>query len=292
MTHYRSTRLAVLSSLLASLLVPGGAFGAFFALSEGGDSTPASIQDTVDLFRAIYLEDPNNGNVPGTTGGRREINWDGGGSATTISPTPFNGFLNTRGASFTTPLPGIAFIQAPPSGFDAAFGNPNLSSTFGVFSAQRIFSPISSNITDVHFFVPGTNGSVPATVSGFGAVFTDVDLNGSTRIQFFDGSDNKIFDDIVPPGLVASQSLSFLGAVGTAGEQIFRVRITTGNTPIASNFVNPQVEVVDAVAMDDFLFSEPVAVPEPGAAGLVGVGMIALVWSLQRRRERSSPVEV
>src|SRR6185503_2643388 len=65
----------------------------------------ASIQSTVDAFRAA-LGNPNNGNAPGPlVVGRREINWDGGGAATnTTDPvTPFNTFLNTRGAQFTTP---------------------------------------------------------------------------------------------------------------------------------------------------------------------------------------------
>src|ERR1051325_1217803 len=75
-----------------------------------------SIQSTVDAFRGA-LGNPNNGSVtvPQATG-RREINWDGGGGVdTTTAPvTPFNVFLNTRGAQFTTP--GIGLSQAPPSG--------------------------------------------------------------------------------------------------------------------------------------------------------------------------------
>ncbi len=99
-----------------------------------------------------------------TVGGRREINWDGGGnvSTTAVAGTPFNGFLDNRGAQFTTP--GTGFVQAQPSAFDAQFG---------LFSPLRIFSPVESNITDVSFFIPGTNGSQPATASAFGAVFTD-----------------------------------------------------------------------------------------------------------------------
>src|SRR5688500_5129167 len=59
---------------------------------------PASIQGAVDLFRAD-LGNPNNGNAPGPLpGGRREINWDGGGAATTPAGTPFAGFQATRGA--------------------------------------------------------------------------------------------------------------------------------------------------------------------------------------------------
>jgi hypothetical protein len=136
----------------------------------------------------------------------------------------------------------------------------------------------------VSFFIPGTNGSVPATVNGFGAVFTDVDLSDSTRIQFFDPGNKLIFDQAVPAGSVSSRSFSFLGATGNAGEQISRVRITSGNTPIASNFVNDQVEVVDAVAMDDFLYAEPV--PEPRVIGLIGLGLCFVLF----RSRRSVPV--
>ena len=44
----------------------------------------------------------NNGNTSGPfPDGRREINWDGGGSTqTAIVPSPFDGFLVTRGGRF------------------------------------------------------------------------------------------------------------------------------------------------------------------------------------------------
>src|SRR4026208_89514 len=46
----------------------------------------ASIQSTVDAFRAA-LGNINNGNAPGPlASGRREINWDGGGANTTTDP--------------------------------------------------------------------------------------------------------------------------------------------------------------------------------------------------------------
>jgi hypothetical protein len=262
-----SRQFALLSSVAVSLALPGSVFG-IQSFSVGGNADPASIQATVDAFRAA-AGDPNNGNAPGTIGGRREINWDGGGNNfnTTISPTPFDGFLNTRGALFTTTTadPKNAFVQAPPDALD-----PDV---FGVFSPERIFSPIGSNITDVSFFIPGTNGSVPATVSGFGAVFTDVNRNNSlssTTLQFFDISNNLIFNQAVPIGVVPKQSLSFLGAVGTAGEEIYRVRITTGNTPF------------DVVAMDDFIYPEPKRVPESGGIGLMGLGLGAVLFFYRR----------
>src|SRR5512145_211817 len=120
---------------------------------QAAGPTIESIQGTVDEFRAA-LGDPNNANAPGPlTSGRREINWDGGGAATTISETPFAGFLVIRGALFTTP--GSGFVQAPPSGLADTFDNPTYADIFQPFSPLRLFSPIGSNITEALFFVPG-----------------------------------------------------------------------------------------------------------------------------------------
>ena len=198
MIRHSLGRFSVLSLITVSLALPGGVFGTFTTFSEGGDATAASILDTVNAFRAA-LGDPNNGNDPGPLpSGRREINWDGGGAATTLSSTPFDGFLNNRGARFTTA--GAGFVQATPLGFEQTFGNTTLEETFGVFSPQRIFSPIGSNITDVTFFIPGTAGSEAATVSGFGAIFTDVDFGDSSSLKFYDVGNNLIFEGNVPAG--------------------------------------------------------------------------------------------
>ena len=102
----------------------------------------ASIQSTVDAFRA-RLGDPNNLNNPGPLQkGRREINWDGGNPNvldTTAPVTPFIVFLNTRGSQFNTP--GLGLSQAPPSGgpqggLAVLFGNPTYGKSSGP-SARR-----------------------------------------------------------------------------------------------------------------------------------------------------------
>ena len=175
---------------------------------QAAGTNAASIQSTVDAFRTA-LGDPNNGNNPGPLpSGRREINWDGGGNNFTTSPpvTPFDVFLDTRGAQFTTPGVGLSQappvadpIQFPPGGLAGLFNNPTYAFIFTTFSPERLFTPVGSNITEGLFFIPGTNGTEPATVTGFGAVFTDLDKpNGdglagrrgnprsSTLIQYFD----------------------------------------------------------------------------------------------------------
>ena len=155
----------------------------------------------------------------------------------------------------------------------------NLNSTYGTtfssFSPLRIFTPLGSNVTDTRFFVPGSNGATPATVSSFGAVFTNVVLANDTRVELFDLSGKEILNVAVVPGTVPNGSLSFLGAIDTSGAEIAEIRITTGTTALGPND-NP-AGGVNVVAMDDFIFSEPSAVPEPSTLTLIGLGLAGVV---------------
>jgi hypothetical protein len=232
-----------------------------------------TIQSAVDAFRAA-LGEPNNGNtLLSLPSGRREINWDGGGGVdiTTAPVTPFDVFLNTRGAQFTTP--GTGLTQAPPSGgpqggLAGLFDNPTYGDIFSTFSPLRLFTPVGSNITEALFFVPGTAGAKPAVVSGFGAVFTDVDQpdgsgpgqkrgnrGASTLMEYYDADGELLFSSFVPasPG---DGSLSFFGIV-FEDARIARVRITSGNVAPGPN----DDEKHDIVVMDDFIYGEPQALP-------------------------------
>ncbi len=267
--------------MLCVMVIVTPARAVFTPFVVGGDATPASIQPKVDEFRTA-LGNPNNANNPGPlAGGRREINWDGGG-AIVASPvtTPFTGFQNTRGGTFTTS--GTGFLQTPLNVAELTNINATYTTEFGTFSALRIFTPIGSNITDATFSLPGSNGAIPATVAGFGAVFSDVDTTNTTRMEFFDLGNNSIFTLNVPPDTVGDAGLSFAGALATAGERIARVRITTGNSALGPTDQNG--DLVDVVVMDDFLYSEPVAVPEPTSAVLTIISLAGSAVLLFRRR--------
>lgn len=280
------SKWAVISFVVFVPLLPMIAEAVPVVFSVGGDNTPASIQTTVTNFQNA-LGNPNNGNGPGPlNSGRREINWDGGGgvNANAPGPTPFTVFLNTRGALIATPAPGTGFIQAPPSGppdggLATFFGNATYGTIFSTFSPLRLFTPIGSNITDVTFFIPGTNGLTPAIVSGFGAVFTDVDLANTTSIQYFSPSGTSLGTFSSPTGTVANGSLSFLGVAFNAGEQIGRVRITTGNSALGPN----DGAGIDVVVMDDFLFAEPRATPEPSSLLLFAFGIAGFSFAAMYR---------
>jgi hypothetical protein len=271
-----------LLSAVSLIAIAAPARAGFDPTSFGGTSS-ASILPFVDMFRTS-IGGANNGNAAGPLGtGRREINWDGGGAVTSASATvPFNGFLNNRGASFNTP--GTGFLQTPLN--DAALTGiqATYQTTFATFSDLRLFTPLGSNITDVTFALPGSNGATSATVSAFGAVFTDVDTAATTKIELYDLSASLLATFNVEPGGVttAGPTLSFLGVKANAGEQIARVRIITGNQALgaADSNGNP----VDVVMMDDFIYSEPVAVPEPASAMMLLVASLGGVAALRRRR--------
>jgi hypothetical protein len=220
-------------------------------IREASGPTAASIQAAVDQFRADL--GPNNGIVAGSQpGGRREINWDGGGAA---APPTIDGRLLTRfaarGATFVSEGTGFETSGAPSPEF--ADINPTYGALFAPFSPPRLFIALDTNVMDVLFNVPG-NTAVPAGVTGFGAVFTDVDAEGSTRLQFFAPDGTLLLERAVPvaPG---SETQSFLGVSFDQGEVVGRVRIVSGNAAFGPD----EAGVRDLVAMDDFIYGEPVS---------------------------------
>src|SRR4051812_11117120 len=236
MTHPRTVRSfwkPVRGILLGSLIAAGAANQAFASITvfEAAGADAASITPTRDAFRSAV----GGGTVAGANGNfgglRREINWDGVPD-TVADPNPLPGnFFNTnspRGAVFSTP--GTGFLVSANAGLATAtlFGFPN---DFQVFSAQRLFTAVNSTVTDVSFFLPGTN--VPGTTSAFAAVFVDVEVANLTKMDFFDAANSLIFSRTALVG--GNQGLSFLGAQANAGEQIARVRLTSGSNTIVAN---------------------------------------------------------
>lgn len=273
---------------LVVALCAGAGFGEAPTLAQnqtwsvsGADA--ASIQAEVDNFRDI-VSLGGGVNAPGTgpfATGRRQINWDAAGldgfQSPGFMPGDFFNINSPRGASFATPGSGVIVSQrAPANGDDLRFGdvNPAFAKDFTVFSQTRLFAALDSTVIDTTFFLP-SDPAMPATVNGFGAVFTDVDVANVTSIEFFDIDDNLLHTQAV---LTADSGLSFAAAFWEDGTRIGRVRLNLGDVSLA-DFSG----IGDAVALDDLIYGEPIAVPTPGAVGMLAIGAVTAC----RRRRRN-----
>lgn len=268
----RTTWAGAMALVGAFLVGPLDAWATVIFSDAGANA--AAIQTTVDAYRAA-LGNPNNGNAPGPLpSGRREINWDGGGPPVingTAPVTPFTTFQNIRGATFTTPGTGLTQAAATGGLLSLDTINPTYAALFAPFSPNRLFAPIGSNVTDGFFSIPGTNGTVPAGVRGFGAVFSDVDLSGTT-IQYFDVNGNSLGVFAVPT-FTGNQTFSFLGITRDSSETLIgSVRIVTGTNALGPN----ESSTVDLVVMDDFLYGEPQRIPQPSSLQLLGLALLAV----------------
>ena len=243
-----NVRLSLAAAVAVAGLIPATAHADGIKRTASG-GTPADITAAVNAFRAD-IGGNNNGAAAPAASGRREINWDGVPD-NFADPNAFpGGFFNAnspRGLQLDTSGTGflVSAKAGNPTGTPVRFNNPE----FQTFSPERLFAAAGSNIIDNHFFVPGTG--TPATTNAFGVVFTDVDVTGSTKLEFFDPA-GALIDTVVAPAS-PNGGLSFAGETFTDGERAARVRVTSGSTSALTSDPAGQ----DAVAMDDFIYGEP-----------------------------------
>ena len=208
------------------------------------------IATKVAEFRTL-LGDPANGANPGPLlQGRREVNWDGAGAR------PFNNqngfpldFFSATGLIYeggTFRNDSLSFSEL----------NPNYADEFKPFSPKLMFSAVFGHVIDAVFRVPGA--VTPAVVTGFGAVFSDVDVDNVTSIEPMD-KDGRSLGRFFVPRRSDANGLSFLGLKFDAAV-VARVHIVCGNGNLGANDVSDG-GTVDVVVVDNFIFGEPQAQP-------------------------------
>ena len=259
-TNRAGLRWLSTAAATAALLWPAIGFAGPVVFQAAG-SAPVDIVAAVEDFRNFL--GANHG-VGGTfPGGRREINWDAvpdAFSAPNDLPANFFNANSPRGVVFFTPGSGFQVsgrAGVAPIEFDNL--RPDASRKFATFSPPRLFTALASPVTEVLFFVPGT--AQAATSKGFGVVFTGVDRDESTKIEYFDVRGTLLFSAFVPPA-EGKETVSFLGVGFDSDEEIFLVRITSGDVPLGGPTLGgPTRKGRDVVVMDDFIYGEPQALP-------------------------------
>jgi len=227
-------------------------------------SGAGDITHVVERYRTLL--GPDNGGEPGgKSSGRREINWDKVPDEFAAPNFLPGDFFNapkaprSRGAHFATPGRGVQVSarRDNPTKTGVRFGhiNPTYTGIFKTFSEERLFSPIGSNVVDMTFYVPGTG--TQALTRGFGAVYTDVDLE-RTHFEYFDKDGKSLGSFAVP---IANNGLSFLGVLFDK-PVVARVRIEYGTVALGPDD-GPKNDVS---VMDDFIYGEPQPAAPPEAS--------------------------
>jgi len=218
----------------------------FEVVKASGDLTAALTQ-----FRAL-LGDPSNGVTPGQQpSGRREIRWDGAPAVLTNNDAFPADFFNPNGLVYNVIGSGLRL-----SDNDFADINPTYADQFASFSPPKTFAPIGSEVSEVTFRVAGSG--IPASVTGFGVVFSDVDRMGAASLKLFT-ADGKSLGQYHAPVRSDGNGHSFVGVVFEEAI-VARVVITSGQAPLGAE----EDDVSDGgnrdlVVFDDFLFGEPKA---------------------------------
>jgi hypothetical protein len=215
-------------------------------------ATSGNIADTVTAFRNL-LGASNGATAGEQPSGRREINWDGAGA------NPFDNSNNFPPDFFNTNVKVGAVFTTDGTGFrndSTLFAeiNPSYGVQFRFFSANKIFAPVGSNLLDVLFQVAGQ--PTPAVSSGFGVVFSDVDVANATTVQLF-AQDGSSLGTISAPVRSDDTGLSFVG-VSFDQPVIARVRITLGTGALAPDAKDISADgVKDLVVVDNLIYGEP-----------------------------------
>jgi hypothetical protein len=255
----RESNMRKISYLFVALVM-------FLAVACGA-SAPTTLTASGDIAGSVeeyrqLLGGVNHGGEPGTKGesGYREINWDSLPDELSAPNFYVSDFFNAadapraRGIVLNTPGEGL-MVSADsdnPTGTLPRFGNINSQyvEIFSTFSDERLFSPIGSHIVNITFFVPGTN--TPATVRGFGAVYTDVDTD-HTAFEYFDKDGNSLGSYQTP---LSNNGVSFLG-VAFPTAVVARVEVRYGTGALGPD---DGINGIDVAVMDNFIYGEPQAI--------------------------------
>lgn len=217
-------------------------------------SGAGDIQPKLDRFRRILGGQLNT--TPGAAGGYREIDWDGVPDELVGKAMP-NDFFNTVGEGIPasrqrglTYQPGAGEFRVSKTNFIEV--NNTTEGEFAAFSGDKTFANVSANLWVIEPELPGKRA--PATIKGFGIVFSDVDVANSTSLEFFCGE--RSLGKFFVPVRSAESSFSFLG-VYFKDEKVTSVRVSHQG-PLSTGKDISDGGTADLLILDNFIYDEPV----------------------------------
>lgn len=228
---------------------------------ENKDTAPevftsnGNIITRVDQFRQALGE---LNTQPGATTGRREISWESVPDDMLDKSLPAQ-FFNQTGADASAALqkgitydPGLDF-RVSKTGFASI--DPEAAGQFKAFSGSAVFARVGDQPQPwpISFQVAGSMDA--AAVRGFGMVVNDVDVAGSVKIDFFNGT--ALIGSVDVPARTADSPFSFAGLLFKE-PMITSIRVTHQGLLKAGEKDISQGGTNDLVVMDDFIYAEPV----------------------------------
>jgi hypothetical protein len=226
---------------------------------SGTSADPALFTALVESFRAglgggaITAADH-----PSSATGYREVTWEEVNNPNAFTGDYFNN-LDPRGIAFTVngSTAGANF-KVSDDGFASL--DPSYPGTFSSFSPPRLFAPQGLNATTISFTDPLQPPSphAPATVKGFGVVFSDVDKPTSTSVTiYYRDNNNPVLSQMTLAASAFNHGFSFVGVIFTNGERIDHVDMVTGNRPLAMGNSEVTDPSIDVVAIDNIIYAQP-----------------------------------
>lgn len=246
---------------LAAVATAGSCPRYSFKVVHGTSHNAHGLKRTVDKFQYLLGGENNGANIGPLKDGFRVINWDGGAPF----DMPFD-FFNTNaplGALFFAKNNKFAISNPEDEPVDDKFDsiNPKAAKNFIAFSEKRLFTPVKGNVVVTKFQIPGKKQ--PATVSGFGAVYVDVNKRHTSFLELKDTRGCRIAKLAVPP---KAKGLSFVGVVVKGFRYhkhgkfykvkapVYKATMKLGNTPINKKHLSYHSDIV---VTDDFIYGEP-----------------------------------
>jgi hypothetical protein len=266
--------------LLMLMGLPVTQYASDYTSRSSAGATAADIQGKVDAFIGDLGGSPSLANTVHT------LNMDvvtRDFSSPYGLPLDYFSIASPQGLRFGTSGQGVQ-VSAPDCGdcnLPMRFGNlnPTYPSSFQTYQSERLLAPIGSTSMDVYFTVPGSLSS-PASVRGFGVVFSDVDIANSTTIELYDQNDHLLYANSAP---VSSGGLSFLGVTFLDSDRVARAHLTLGNSLLGNTDGGTQ----DVVTLAGLFFGDPQPVPEVEPFKLILLGMGAMAFMHWRRKSQA-----